>query len=229
MTFSFQCIKKYHFVTSEGQAWHYNDVIMGAIASQITSLTIVFSTVYLDTDQRNYQSSASLAFAWGIHRRSVNSPHKWPVTRKMFPFDDVITGMHVLSYHAYEKKYPNTHVWYTILQLYSSCSGNIQYMVYMTYAKYSVISQDHYDDVIKWKHFPRYWPFVREIHRWPVNSPNKGQWGGALMFSLIYAWINDWVNNREAGDLRRHRAHYDVIVMRTKIIIIIKNMEVHTT
>ena len=70
-----------------------------------------------------------------------------------------------------------------------------------------------HDDVIKWKHFPRYWPFVRGIHRWPVNSPHKGQWRGALMFSLICAWINGWVNNREAGDLRRHRPHYDVTVM----------------
>ena len=70
-----------------------------------------------------------------------------------------------------------------------------------------------HDDVIKWKHFPRNWPFVRGIHRSPVNSPHKGQLRGALMFSLICAWINDWVNNREAGDLRRHRDHYDVIVM----------------
>ena len=70
-----------------------------------------------------------------------------------------------------------------------------------------------HDDVIKWKHFPRYWLFVRGIHRWPVNSPHKGQWRGALIFSLICAWINGWVNNREAGDLRRHRAHYDVTVM----------------
>ena len=69
-----------------------------------------------------------------------------------------------------------------------------------------------HDDVIKWKHFPRYWPFVRGIHRSLVNSPYKGQWRGALIFSLICAWINGWVNNREAGDLRRHRAHYDVIV-----------------
>ena len=69
---------------------HYNDVIMGAITSQITSFTIVFSTVYLDLDQRKHQSSASLAFVRGIHRRPVNSPHKGPVTRKMFPFDDVI-------------------------------------------------------------------------------------------------------------------------------------------
>ena len=70
-----------------------------------------------------------------------------------------------------------------------------------------------HDDVMKWKHFPRYWPFVRGIHRSPVNSPHKGQWRGALMFSLICVWINGWVNNREAGDLRRYRAHYDVTVM----------------
>ena len=59
-------------------------------ASQITSFTSVYSTVYSDTDQRKYQSSASLAFVGGIHRRPVNSPHRWPVTRKLFPFDDVI-------------------------------------------------------------------------------------------------------------------------------------------
>ena len=70
-----------------------------------------------------------------------------------------------------------------------------------------------HDDVIIWKHFLRYWPFVRGIHRSPVNSPHKGQWRGALVVSLICALINGWVNNREAGDLRRHRAHYDVIVM----------------
>ena len=70
-----------------------------------------------------------------------------------------------------------------------------------------------HDDVIKWKLFPRYWPFVRGIHRSPVNSLHKGQWRGALMFSLICVRINGWVNNREAGDLRRHLAHYDVSVM----------------
>ena len=70
-----------------------------------------------------------------------------------------------------------------------------------------------HDDVIKWKQFSRYWPFVQGIHRSPVNSQHKGQWRGALMFSLICAWINGWVNNDEASDLRRHRAHYDVIVM----------------
>ena len=70
-----------------------------------------------------------------------------------------------------------------------------------------------HDDVIKWEHFPRYWPFVRGIHRSTVNSPHKGQRRGALMFSLISAWINSWVNTREAGDLRRQRTHSDVSVM----------------
>ena len=69
------------------------------------------------------------------------------------------------------------------------------------------------DDVIKWKHFPRYWPFVRGIHRSPVNSPHKGKWRGALMFSLICVRINGWVNNGEASDLRCHRARCDAIVM----------------
>ena len=70
-----------------------------------------------------------------------------------------------------------------------------------------------HDDVIQWKHFPRYLPFVREIQRSPVKSPHKGQWLGALIFSLICAWINGWVSNCEAGDLWRHRVHFDVIVM----------------
>ena len=65
----------------------------------------------------------------------------------------------------------------------------------------------------QWKHFPRYWPYAQGIHRSPVNFPHKGQWHGALMFSLICARINSWVNNRSAGDLRRHWAHYDVIMM----------------
>ena len=69
---------------------HYSDVIMGVMASQITSLTIVYSTVYLGADQRKHQSSASLAFVRGIHLSPVNSPHKWPVTLIFFPLDNVI-------------------------------------------------------------------------------------------------------------------------------------------
>ena len=71
-----------------------------------------------------------------------------------------------------------------------------------------------HDDVIKWKYFPRYWPFVWGIHR----SPHKGRWRRAFMFSLICVWIKGWVNNREAGDLRRYRAHYDVIVIHRRNI-----------
>ena len=76
-----------------------------------------------------------------------------------------------------------------------------------------------HDDVIKRKYFPRYWAFVRGNHRSPVNSPHKGQWHGALMFSLICALINGWVNNREAGDLRRYTVHYDVTVMAENVSI----------
>ena len=87
--------------------------------------------------------------------------------------------------------------------------------VYFIYPTSQVTSQVlvKHDDVIKWKHFPRDWPFVRRINRSPVNSPHKGQWRGALKFSLICVWIKYRVNTREAGDLRRYRAYYDVIVM----------------
>ena len=92
-------------------------------------------------------------------------------------------------------------------------SGFYSHMNCLTYTLEIVAGTSLHDDVILWKHFPRYWPFVRGIHRPPVNSPHKGQWRGALMFSLVCACINGWVNNRQAGDLRRRRAHYDVIVM----------------
>ena len=70
--------------------FHYNDVIMSAMASQITGVSIVCSIIGSGTDKRKHKSSATLAFLWGIHLWPVNSPHKWPVTRKMFPFDDII-------------------------------------------------------------------------------------------------------------------------------------------
>ena len=88
----------------------YNDDIMGAMASQITGLTNVYPTVYSGANQRKHQSSASLAFVWGLHRGPANSPHKWPVTRKMFPFDDVIidsgrgTNERGMDRHAWVKQ-----------------------------------------------------------------------------------------------------------------------------
>ena len=86
--------------------FHYCDAIMGANASQITSLTVVYSTVYWRSDQRTHQSSPSLAFVRGIHRWPVNSPHKWPVTRKMFPFHDVI-----MSYDKFNRTNINGLLW----------------------------------------------------------------------------------------------------------------------
>ena len=76
-----------------------------------------------------------------------------------------------------------------------------------------LIVKSRHDDIIKWKHFPRYWPFLRGIHRSLLNSPHKGQWRGALMFPLICVWMNCWVINPEASDSKRHRAHYDVTVI----------------
>ena len=89
---------------------HYDDVIMSAVACQITSLTIVCSNV---ADQRKHQSSASLAFVWGIHRWPVNSPHKGPVMRKMFPFDDVI----MMTQFSVKSLYPDLHGSYTVISL----------------------------------------------------------------------------------------------------------------
>ena len=92
-----------------------------------------------------------------------------------------------------------------------SCGGSVR-MVWRPCSTNYYKSFTH-DNVIKWKYFPRYWPFVRWIHRSPVNSPHKGQWRELCCFLWSVPWINSLVNNCEAGDLRRNRAHYDVIVM----------------
>ena len=94
------------WLTKQKAVDHYDDVIMTMLASQITSLPVVCSIVYSDVNQRKHQSSASLAFVREIHRGPVNFPHKWPVTRKMFPFDDVIMTLPhlqkaVLCYRSY--------------------------------------------------------------------------------------------------------------------------------
>ena len=92
----------HHLYKRKPDVWiHYDDVIMTMLASQITSLTVVYSIVYSDVNQRKHQSSASLAFVREIHRGPVNFPHKWPVTRKMFPFDDVIM-MFIVIYQCFQ-------------------------------------------------------------------------------------------------------------------------------
>ena len=105
---------------------------------------------------------------------------------------------------------PADHLWTTRLTPYQGIATHFKI------SKSAGMWSSH-DDVIKWKHFLRYWPFVRGIHMSPVNSPHKGLWRGAFMVFFICAWINSWVNNRDAGDLRRHRAHYDVTVIRTPL------------
>ena len=105
---------------------------MSAVASQTTSLTIACSMVYSGADQRKHESSTSLAFVRGIHRGPVNSLHKWPVTRKMFPFDDVIMTKEKIPHAQDTRRYGRKMITYAI-------------NVYTTLA---------HDDVIKWKHFP---------------------------------------------------------------------------
>ena len=230
---------------------------MNAMASQITGVSIIYPTVCFGADQ----SSASLASVRGIHRLSINHPHKGPVTRKMFPFDNVfmgpfaenplLTGSQKQRYRSLmyflllawtsfwtdillelctqkvKRRHSNVTTTWLYRDLMKHCSKSafaflsIRSSLDIIYSRVfwnlnkmvGVLQVIFHDNVIKWKHFPRYWPFVQGIHWSPVNSPHKGQWREALMFSLICAWINAWVNNREAGDLRRHRAHYDVFVM----------------
>ena len=108
----------YGCLFQEAWPWHYSDIIMSTVASQITSLTIVYSTLYSDANQRKHQSSVSLAFVTGIHLWMVNSSHKGPVTQKMFPFDNIImdfticdisrkmgTGNDIISWKIFLKIY----------------------------------------------------------------------------------------------------------------------------
>ena len=165
---------------------------MSTMASQITSLTIVYSSVYSDADQRKHQSSASLAFVRRIHRRPVNSPHKWPVTRKMFPFVDVI--MQVGRWNL-EKSRGNSYVkrdhppWplcvinvlidaptdqpveKTYLAHYDDV---IMTMLASQITSLTVVYSIVYSGVNQRKHqSPASLAFVREIHRGPVNFPHK--------------------------------------------------------
>ena len=138
----------------------------------------------------------------------------------------VMRRMHnkVISQRVRILSYLRTDIWSLKFTFFSKawCStkafnGAIEY--WNTYWIILKIRHNLTCDVITWKHFPRYWPFVRGIHRSPVKSQHRGQWRGALMFSLICVWINGWVKNREAGDLRRYRAHYDIIVMTQRLVI----------
>ena len=119
------------------QRQHYRDVIMGAMVSQITSLAIVYSTVYSGEDHRKHQSSESLAFVRGIHRGPVNSPHQWPVTRKMFPFDDVIMK---LGWKIFE----NVTIWPHLVTKSTKC------------LKSNALSHGPWDELLS------HWPYLKQ-------------------------------------------------------------------
>ena len=154
--------------------------------------------------QVNIKGSTEATHHWlvvrGIHRW-LDSTHKRPVFRKVFPCHDFVRTNAICIFIAYTN-FRNIILirWILITVINHSIRNTNTYYL-------------NHNDVIKWKHFPRYWPFMRGIHRSTVNFPHKGQWRGALLFSLICARINGWVSNREAVDLRRHRTHNDVIVM----------------
>ena len=151
--------------------------------SQITSLTIVYLTVYSGAYQSKHQSSASLAFVWGIHRGPVNSPHKWPVTRKMFPFDDVI----MLWYHDVLK--PRDWQWKL---LYSFDIWNYPVALKSDKCLFNPC----------WRHqmesFSALLALCAGIHRWPSNSPHKDHWRRAWCF----LWSAPW-NKRFSKQSRR--------------------------
>ena len=123
-------------------------------------------------------------------------------------------GGDVWTTKRYQRK-----IYWCVLVIHGQCAANTTHMyeikllfVLWVFVRF-INARLMHDDVIKWKHFPCCWPFVRGIYRSLVNYSHEGQCCGALMFSLICAWINGWVNNHTAGDLRRHRAHYDVTAM----------------
>ena len=163
---------------------------MSGMAYEITSLTILYPTVYSGADKKTkkLQSSASLAFVRGIHWWPVNSPHKGPVTRKMFPFDDVIMISEICICPLKHRTRTSS----------SPCLKMSQHLTMLRLPpfRHSADCKVRHEDVIKWKHFPRYWPFVRGIHRSPVIPPHKGR--GALMFSLICA-LNERLSKQSWG------------------------------
>ena len=153
MNFPKWLLKLFHFNVAkplvEHPKPHYNDVTMSAKASQITSLMIVYSTVYSGADQIKHQSSASRAFVRGIHRWPVNSPHKGPVTRKMFPFDDIIMS-HPLDHWTLNRIHSSLTMssrfcamfyspWWTIF----SCNGSLLFFNCQNLKHFSCLCDCH--------------------------------------------------------------------------------------
>ena len=147
-------------------------------------------------------------FVWGTPCSPVNFPHKgqW---RRALMFSLICTWMNTWENNPEAGDLRRHHTHYDVIVMpYNLYTDGMA----VGWLYESAVSVDH-DDIIKWKHFSRYWLIVHGIRRSLVNSPHKGQWRGALVFSLIRAWINGWVNNRDTGDLRCHRDSYDIIGM----------------
>ena len=163
---------------------------MGAMASQITSVSSVYSTVCSGVDQWKYQSSASLAFVRGIYGWPVNSPHKGPVTRKMFPFDDVIIILLITTLCHKGGKCDDYWIWgimfvkHIMPGIKLECSRNSKRLLI-------------HGDVIAWKRFPYNWPFVRGIHCASMNSTSdsrtEGPWCYTLNIYFLLAWASRWI------------------------------------
>ena len=186
---------------------------MGTMASQISSLANVYSTVHSGVDQRKHQSPASLVFVWGIYQWLVNSSHKWPVTRKMFPFDNVMMQSINMWWCSKIREVKNFKWSFWILRAFSEffeMRENVPVSILMLQAEMS-------DNIEVPKYYFPWWR--HQMETFSALLAICGQWREALMFSLICAWMNGWVNNREAGDLRSYRAHYDVTVMTVTILL----------
>ena len=187
---------------------HYIDVIMVSIASQITSLTIVYSSVYSGPDQRKHQSSASLAFVRGIHRSPVISPHKGPVTRKMLPFDDVIMRPTIKQHPTKQcAHFSELTVWlcwncyYTPLCILFFVSemrrlkvNRFQQAITGIYLSYSVASQLHNHNN---NHIGRFIRIGPTCYRWISRSFK-------FYFLHTIKWTNNWPVWKEKG----HSFHY---------------------
>ena len=158
---------------------------MNLMASQITSLTIVYSTVYSGANQRKHQSSASLAFVRGIHRGPVNSPHKWPVTRKMFPFDDVIMNTNhndQISEHVFFKS--------TYFQIYFLKWKSLQFGLNFTWRKCFLIdlidNKSALDQTMAWQRQAIIW-----TNQWWLNSSRPSD----VYIYMIYIYMRQWINH----------------------------------
>ena len=145
---------------------HYSDVIMSAMASQITGVSIVYSAVCSGADQRK-RSSASLAFVKGIHRWQVGSPHKGSVTRKMFPFGDV-------SMHANWRKV-DFHKWISSMniELHPLQWRHNEHDGVSNHLPHDCLIRRLFRRISKKTSISALLAFLRGIHRWPVNSPHK--------------------------------------------------------